>query len=185
MLKCVYAVFSVAALCVSVHASAAAQTSDLTVKLYGDGAKAEKAAEKGSEKKPADTAPKQEADAGTSTIIRCVDKGRVTFTNGKCESGTAQATAVRRAEPATNQVTRSSTSGAPPKPLAALPPLYETVQATSDTAGYELREQCAKIDSQLGRLDAQAQLALPKAEPEANRKKREELQRKRHSLRCG
>ncbi|MFM2399960.1 MAG: hypothetical protein RL341_2117, partial [Pseudomonadota bacterium] len=84
----------------------------------------------------------------------------------------------------TNQLTRSGASGTQPKPLAALPPLYETVQANNATAGYELREQCAKLDGQLGRLDAQAQLALPKAEPEANRKKREELQRKRHSLRC-
>jgi hypothetical protein len=152
-----------------------AQGNDLSVKLYGESAKTDKKVE----------APAKEPEQGaSSTIIRCVNNGRVTFTNSKCESGAAQAAPVRRAEPAANQLTRSGTSGAAPKPLAALPPLYETVQATSGTAGYELREQCAKLDSQLGRLDSQAQLALPKAEPEANRKKREELQRKRHALRC-
>jgi hypothetical protein len=162
--------------------SAAAQSSkgnDLSVKLYGENAKAEK--------KEKAEAPAKEAEEppASNTIIRCVNNGRVTFTNTKCEGGAAQAAAVRGAQPPSNQLTRSGASGATPKPLAALTPLYETVQASSGTAGYELREQCDKIDSQLSRLDAQAQLALPKAEPETNRKKREELLRKRHALRCG
>jgi hypothetical protein len=148
---------------------------DLSVKLYSE-----------TPPVPAAKAPVKaaEAEPGDTNIVRCVDKGRVTFTNGKCETGQAQATAVRRSAPAENQITRSA-AGQPPKPLAALPPLYETVQATSGTAGYELREQCAKLDSQLARLDAQAALALPKPEPETNRKRREDIERKKFSLRCG
>lgn len=148
---------------------------DLSVKLYSEATPVPAA------KAPAKAA---EAEAASTNIVRCVDKGRVTFTNGKCETGQAQATAVQRGAPAQNQITRSA-AGQPPKPLAALPPLYDTVQATSSTAGYELREQCAKLDNQLARLDAQAALALPKPEPEANRKRREDIERKKFSLRCG
>jgi cytoskeletal protein RodZ len=192
---CVNACVAVSALAVSHAALAQAaanekeKSKDLSVKLYGEStapAAAKEAvketAKEGVKDAPKETAKAAESEGGT-TIIRCVDRGRVTFTNGKCETGQAQTGGVQRSAPAQNQITRSTT-GQAPKPLAALPPLYETVQATSGTAGYELREQCGKLNSQLARLDAQAQLALPKPEPEANRKRREDIERKKFSLRC-
>jgi hypothetical protein len=188
---CVNACVAVSALAVSHAALAQAaanekeKSKDLSVKLYGEStapAAAKDAAKEGVKDAPKETAKAAESEGGT-TIIRCVDRGRVTFTNGKCETGQAQTGGVQRSAPAQNQITRSTT-GQAPKPLAALPPLYETVQATSGTAGYELREQCGKLNSQLARLDAQAQLALPKPEPEANRKRREDIERKKFSLRC-
>jgi hypothetical protein len=162
----------------AVHAQTPAPATpvkDLSIKLY-DEAKPPTA-------KPATKAQVDEG-GGSSAIIRCTDKGRVTFTNTKCEGGQTAGAAIKSKVPAENQLTRSSTAAAP-KPLAALPPLHDTVQATNNTAGYELREQCNTLNGQLARLDSQAQLALPKPEPEASRKKRAEIERKKFSLRCG
>jgi hypothetical protein len=159
----------------AVPAPAATNSKDLSATLY-EQAKPSPATAK--------AAVKTGDEAGSSAIIRCVANGRVTFTNTKCETGqTATGAIATRKAPAENQLTRS-TGPASPKPLAALPPLYDTVQPNNSTAGYELREQCAKLNGQLARLDSQAQLALPKPEPEANRKKREDIERKKFSLRC-